>query len=203
MTGLIILLPVVLTLMILVFLLRFFTEPLAPLTSYLIELLPFSLPEGMVIVLSRIFSLAFLVALIMALGAITRYFLFKNTLKLANYILSRIPLVKTVYKVSRDIISALVSPDGKQAFKQAVMIPFPQKPHFCIGFSAGEVAEECQKKVSKPLIAVFAPTAPHPISGFLFLVDAEEVRPLDMTKEDALKYLVSCGVIVPESDANQ
>lgn len=200
MTGLVILLPVVLTLMIIWFLLHFFTEPLAPLAQRLLNSLPFLLPGSMVMVVSRLFSLVTIVLLIIALGAITRYFLFKNAMKLTNLVMSRIPFVKTIYKVSRDIIAALVAPDGKQAFKEAVMVPFPERPHFCMGFLSGEAAHECQEKTGQKLMAVFAPTAPHPISGFLFLVPECDVQRVDMTKEDALKYLVSCGVVLPESD---
>jgi uncharacterized membrane protein len=199
-TGLIVLLPLVLTLMILSFLFNFFTTPIAPIVTRLVTEL--SLPEGLALFLSRLLSLLFLCLFILFLGFFARYFLFKNAMSLGHKLMLRIPFVKSVYKVSREVISALFSSDGKQAFQQTVMMPFPHSPHFSIGFSAGPAAEECQKKTGKPLIAVFAPTAPHPISGFLFLVDPKDIKNIDMTKEDALKYLVSCGVIIPSSKTN-
>ena len=109
--------------------------------------------------------------------------------------MSRIPLIKTVYNVSRDIIAALFSSDGKKAFKHPVMIPFPHRPTYLVGFQAGEVAEEIKNTVATPLISVFTPTAPHPISGFLMLIPEKDVYKLDMTNEEAVKYLVSCGLI--------
>jgi uncharacterized membrane protein len=114
--------------------------------------------------------------------------------------ISKIPVVKTVYKLFRDIFSAFFSTDGKKAFKHAVLIPFPERPNFCLGFQAGEVPEECQQKVDIPLVSVFAPTAPHPISGFLFLVDKKDVSHIHTSTEDAFKFLVSCGMIIPKED---
>ncbi len=194
--GLVILLPILLTIMIVVFLFNFFTAPLAPLVEVAME--HFGLPDRMHHFVSRFFALIVSCAFILFLGFVTRYFLFKSLMHFGNQVLMKIPFVKSVYKVSREVILALVSPDGKKAFQEAVIMPFPNKPHYCMGFSAGPAAEECQQKTGKKLVAVFAPTAPHPISGFLFLVDPDDVKQLNMTKEDALKYLVSCGVIIPQ-----
>jgi uncharacterized membrane protein len=171
--GLILLLPLVLTLMIISFLFNFFTTPIAPLVSRLVTEL--SLPEWMAHFLSRLLSLIVLVLFILCLGFVARHFLFKNAMRLGNRLMLRIPFVKSVYKVSREVVSALFSSEEKKAFQQAVLMPFPHSPHFSMGFSAGPAAEECQQKTGKPLIAVFAPTAPHPISGFLFLVDPKDV----------------------------
>lgn len=83
------------------------------------------------------------------------------------------------------------------------MIPFPGRPNHSLGFIAGEVAEECQAKSKTPLVSVFAPTAPHPVSGFLFLVPEKDVLDVNMTNEEVVKFLVSCGMIVPESEMKQ
>ena len=68
---------------------------------------------------------------------------------------------------------------------------------------AGEVAEECQEKVGIPLTTVFAPTAPHPISGFLFMLPTKDVLSVDMNNEETIKFLVSCGMILPESEKTE
>lgn len=202
-TGLIILMPVALTLMVIVFLFNLFTTPLVDLIKDLVTLIETktatSLPPNLIPFVSRVLALIFLCLFILFLGLIARWFLVKNFIGLANQILSRIPIVKTVYKVSRDIVSALFSMDGKKAFKEPVMIPFPAPPAFGLGFHAGEVAEECQEKVNTPLVSVFFPTAPHPISGFLFLVPKQAVHKIDMTSEEVVKFLVSCGMIHPSS----
>lgn len=200
-TGVIILLPVALTIMIAVFLFELFTTPFVPIVKSVLHHFSFSLPEEATRFFSRLIALVLLVVFIILLGMIARHFLFKNLASMANRILYKIPFVKTVYKVSRDIFTALFSPDGKQAFKETVSIPFPYPPHVCIGFSSGQAPKECEEKVGEPLVSVFAPTAPHPISGFLFLVPKKDVASLEaMTKEDAIKFLVSCGVIHPQTE---
>lgn len=206
-TGLIILLPVALTLMIILFLFDFFTEPFVSIVGSLVEFLQIkahiSLPQGITLFLSRILSLVFLCIFIFFLGVFTQVFLVKTLLNWGNLALLRIPLVKTVYKVSRDIFAALFSSEGKKAFKRPVMIPFPSKPNYSVGFEAGEVAKEIQDKTKEHLISVFVPTAPHPISGFLFHIPESDVHQIEMTNEEVVKFLVSCGMILPEADTKE
>lgn len=194
-TGLIIIMPAVLTMIVIMFLFNFLTTPFAHVVEP--SLLKLGLPSALGIFISRIFSLFFLCILIFILGSLARWFIGKHVLSLTNYLLVRIPLIRSVYKVSRDVIEAIFSTDGKKAFKRPVMVPFPEKPGYTIGFEAGEVAAECQEKVDYPLASVFLPTAPHPISGFLFLIPKKDLTSLEMTNEDALKFLVSCGMIHP------
>lgn len=193
-TGLVILLPLALTLMIIFFLVDFFTSPFL----HFVEKFIFgnaALPHSLVIFISRILALILLAVFILLLGIVARWFIIKNIISGTNSILSRIPLIKTIYKVSRDVIAALFSLNGKKAFKHPVMIPFPFRPSYSMGFQAGEVAEEIRNTIKTPLVSVFAPTAPHPITGFLFLIPEKDVYKLDMTNEEAVKYLVSCGLI--------
>ena len=198
-TGLVILMPVVLTVMIIKFLFDFFTTPFVSMTEHLFSLVQhdfkFTLSRGLTLFISRILVIVFLVVFIFILGIVARWFLIKNMISGTNNLMSRIPIVKSVYKIIREIISALFSLDGKKAFHHPVLVPFPDNPLFCIGFNTGEVAEECQAMVDTPLVSVFTPTAPHPISGFLFLMPKNEVHKLDMSNEEALKFLVSCGMV--------
>ncbi len=201
-TGLIILLPLVLTIIIIVFLFDFFTTPFMRPVGYLLSTIEshfsFTIPEGINTFLSRLTALIFLSIVVLRLGMVARWILVRNMIRGMHHFLSRIPFIKTVYQVSRDVFSAIFAHDGKKVFKCPVMIPFPTHPNRSVGFEVGEVPQECQSKVKEPLVAVFMPTAPHPISGFLFFVEQKEVNSLDMTNEDALKFLVSCGMIVPE-----
>jgi uncharacterized membrane protein len=199
-TGLILILPITMTLIIIFFLFDFFTTPFINIFGPIIKQLPIPLPQGLTLFLSRVFALIFLCIFILFLGVITQWLLVRNFLHGILLFLTRIPVINTVYRVSKDIFTALLSPEGTKAFKRPVMIPFPSKPNYCLGFEAGIVAKECQEKINKPLVSVFAPTAPHPISGFLFLIQEEDVQPVDMTNEEVVKFLVSCGIIVPESD---
>lgn len=206
-TGFIIVLPGILTLMVIIFLFDLFTGPfvniVGPLVTLIEKKLSFDLSEGFVLFLSRLFALIFLCIFIFLLGLVTQLFLVKTLIKWWDRLMYRIPFVRTVYRVSRDLFSALFSTEGKKAFKRPVMIPFPSRPNHCLGFEAGEVAPECQQKIDQKLVSVFAPTAPHPISGFLFLVPEEDVHSVDMTNEEVVKFLVSCGMIVPEDELKE
>lgn len=199
-TGLVLLLPVTLTFAVIVFLFDFFTTPFITIVGPVIKQIPYQFPPGITLFLSRVLSLILLCLIILFLGVVTQWLLIKNFLNGLFLILTRVPLVNTVYRVSKDIFSALLSPDGNKAFKRPVMIPFPSRPNYCLGFEAGTVAKECQTKVDKKLVSIFAPTAPHPVSGFLFLMPEEDVRYIDMSNEEVVKFLVSCGIVLPESD---
>lgn len=199
-TGLIILLPVALTIAIAFFIFDFFTEPFVPLFCTVLDCFPPSVPAEVLLFLSRLVALILLCSVITILGMLTQQLFFKHLGEVGNWLIVRIPFVKTIYRVSNEIIQAIFSADGKQAFRNTVLVPFPDRPHYAVGFEAGEVAKECQEKIGRPVVSVFVPTAPHPISGFLFLVAQEDVSTVQMSKEDALKYLVSCGVIHPESE---
>ncbi|MDE3055142.1 MAG: DUF502 domain-containing protein [Verrucomicrobiota bacterium] len=202
-TGLLLLLPVILTLVVIQFLFDLFTEPALPLVRELLHWgatrLQFKPPAGTDLFLSRIFALILLVITIFLLGLIARWFFFRNLFTLVRRVISRIPFVKTIYQVSRDIISAIFSTDGKKAFKRPLFFPFPSKSTYALGFEAGEVTEEIQSKTEATLMTVFAPTVPHPISGFLLFVPKEDTKSVAMTNEEAFKYLISCGLILPET----
>jgi uncharacterized membrane protein len=204
-TGLAILLPVVLTVMIIVFLFNLLTTPFVHGVNHLFLLIQkhfsFSLSQGLALFVSRVFIILFLVTFIFLLGVVARWFLIKHILAWTNHLFSKIPIIKSVYHIIREVISALFSLDGKKAFHHPVLLPFPKDPLFSIGFHTGRVAEECQKAVGVPLAPVFVPTAPHPISGFLFLVPENEAKKIDMTNEEAIKFLVSCGLVYQTSSS--
>lgn len=202
-TGLALLLPLVLTLMIIFFLFNLFTRPFVPIVSTFIirieESLQLDLPSFLTLFISQIFALILLCLAIFLLGVIAQWFLVRHILYWGNRMFSKIPFIKTIYKTSKDIFTAFFSTDEKKAFKHPVIVPFPYSPSFSLGFQAGEVAEEIQQKIKEPLVSVFMPTAPHPISGFLFFVKEQEAHMIQMTNEESIKFLVSCGIIVPEA----
>ncbi|MBF8263286.1 MAG: hypothetical protein HW387_951 [Parachlamydiales bacterium] len=206
-TGMIILLPVALTIWIVVFLFDFFTTPFVHIVEKLLVqfemALSVSIPHVVNIFISRLISLILLCIFTLVLGVVARWIFIRNMIRATHSVMAKIPFIKTVFKVSRDVFSAIFSQDGKKAFQRPVMIPFPDYPNHSLGFVVGNVPHECQEKVNVPLKAIFSPTAPHPISGFLFLVEEKDVYSLDMTNEDTVKFLVSCGMIVPDNHDKQ
>ncbi len=201
-TGLALLMPLVLTLMIVIFLFQLFTTPfIAPVQALLTwaqEKFSIPLPPGSHLLFVRLIALFLLILLVFLLGIFARHVLLKHLIQWGHQLVYRIPLIRGIYKMSRDVFSALFSPDGKKAFHEPVLLPFPGKPNFCMGFRVGEVAKECQEQATQPLATVFAPTAPHPISGFILFIPQKDLLPLSITNEEAVKFIVSCGMILPE-----
>lgn len=201
--GLAILLPVVLTLWMIIFLLSLFTSPFLDLATFTLSKFPqlfqFLEKYDLVEVIAKICSLLMLSIFILLLGVIAQWFFINSLLSFANTLICKIPFIKSIYKTIKDVINALFpTTEKKKAFKRSVMVPFPSEKSQCIGFVSGEIPKECQNKVDTPLIPVFIPTAPHPISGYFMMVPQNRVHEINMSNEQAVKFTVSCGVITPE-----
>lgn len=198
--GLIILIPILLTIMLFVFLVDLFTSPFLNIAiDFLMKFeqaLPLLKNPALLTFVARVIIIIMLCILIFLLGVVARWFIFKSLLNIANKILSKIPFVKSIYKSLKDIISSFMAQERK-AFTKTAMVTFPSKDSYCVGFESGEIPQECQSKVDKKLKPVFLPTAPHPISGYLIMVPVDEIYPIDMKNEDAVKFTVSCGLILP------
>ena len=202
-TGFITLLPIALTIIIIVWLFNLFTTPLAGITEKIIlayeKTVGLSLEKHteLVIFISRLVALIFLVVLIFVLGFFGQRYLLNFFIKIINKIFSRIPFVRTIYRLSHDITKAVFS-DTKKTFKETVLVPFPHQDSLAIGLVTGETPAALKQK-DLPLtdLCVFVPTAPHPMSGFVLLTPRTVARPVDVSVEDAFKFLISCGVIHP------
>lgn len=197
--GLVILLPLALTLFVIFFLVDVLTDPFLNIVrNFLVERQTWIHSSNLITILARFLILTCLICFIFLLGLIAKIFFFRWILNLANKIFSKIPLIKPIYKTSKDVISALFKQDGKKVFKQPLMIPFPSDKSFVIGFEAGKIPSSCQRQIQEPLSCVFVPTAPHPISGYILMVPQNRAHLLNMSNEEAVKFTVSCGVILPE-----
>jgi uncharacterized membrane protein len=128
---------------------------------------------------------------------VMRWFFIRTAFSIGDKILHRIPVVNTVYKTTQDIIKTLFVSD-KNSFKQVVMVPFPRPGVYALGLIARESPEMCSNTVGSPLVSVLIPTTPNPTTGFLLMYKKEELVHVDMKPEEAIKYIVSCGVVVPE-----
>ncbi len=110
---------------------------------------------------------------------------------------TRLPLVKPVYSAARQIIDAF-SARGREIFQSVVLLEYPRRGIYALGFTTVEAAPEIQHRTEQEVITVFLPTTPNPTSGFLLLVPKEELTPLDMPVEAALKLIISGGVVSPQ-----
>ncbi len=202
--GLAILLPLAVTIAVFSFAVNFLTTPFIGLTQDLFTYLgvdrseiAFLKSERVLLYSSQILILFSLFLLTFALGLIARSLVFRLFFLYSDKLLHKIPLVNKVYKTSQDIIQTLFSSE-KNSFKQVVMAPFPTDNIYSLALVSRDSPQTCQDAKNTHLISVFVPTTPNPTTGFLLMYKKEDLIFLDMTTEEAIKYIVSCGVIIPE-----
>ena len=145
-------------------------------------------------------GVAALIAGLIIIGMFTTGFIGKFFVRLGDFIVSKMPLISSIYSLLKQLFETILS-QKSQSFKQAVLLEYPRKGIWIIGFLAGTATSEVEQRVpNKELLSIFIPTTPNPTSGFLILVPKEDVQTLDMSVEDALKYIVSCGIVAPEDE---
>jgi len=193
--GLVTLLPLAITVWFTLFLINFLTRPFMGLAGHLLRI--FQLPTSLIPIVSQVLILLFLFLFVLALGALARRFFIKLLLKFGDKILHKIPLVNKVYKTSKDLIHALFSSE-KKSFQSVVMLRFPYENCFVLGLVAHSGPERCSVAAKDELLTIYIPTTPSPITGFLVMRRKSDLIYLNMHVEDAIKYIVSCGVVVPQ-----
>lgn len=137
---------------------------------------------------------AAMLLLILALGALARLTLGKRIVAALEQAIMHVPLVKTIYATAKHASRALID-TGAEGFKGVVLVEYPRRGCYVIGFTTGAKVGEVQQKVGKGMINVFIPTAPNPTSGMVIVVPQDEVIPLEMSVEDGLKIIVSGGFV--------
>jgi len=201
-TGLIILLPFALSIWVLSYLFDLFTNPLYHLIEKLLIL--YEKNQGMILVqhdtfvsfMSRVAALLLTFFFIVVLGYLGRKFFFHSLMKATNKLIFKIPIVGTLYRLTKDITKAMLSSDQK-TFKESILIPFPSKDTYSVGFVTGDVPQDLKDIIPSIDVTVFIPTAPHPISGYVLFCDRKSLKSTDVSVEDTFKFLVSCGVLHP------
>ena len=149
--------------------------------------LPFAIP-GIEIIISII--------LITIVGGLSLSFLGKRILKLIDDLFKRIPVLRTIYSAIVQMTETFSNKDDNGK-KSVVLIEYPRKGVWAVGFATKENRGEMADKTNKQLINVFVPTTPNPTSGFLLMFPKDEVIYLDMTFEEASKFIVSAGTSDP------
>ncbi len=204
-TGLIILLPLAVTVAIVIFVVNFLTQPFIGVAVDFLSSISWGkqrlsdlVSPKFIWYSSRLVILAGLFLFTLFLGAMARWFFVRSLLKLSDKILNRIPLVNKIYKTTQEIIKTFFSTDS-QSFKKVVLIPFPSPGIYCMGLVSREAPKMVTDHFKRDLVSVFIPTTPNPTSGFILMFDKKDIIELPIKTEDALKFIVSCGVIHPES----
>ncbi len=183
--GIVVLVPIGFTLYLTLFLIKI-SSKLIPNEINPNNYLPFSIP-GLEILLSVIF--------ITIVGGISLSFFGKKILNLINDLFKRIPILRTIYSAIGQMTESFTNKSDNK--KSVVLIEYPKKGSWAVGFATKENKGEISKKTNKELINVFVPTTPNPTSGFLLMFPKDEVIYLDMTFEEASKFIVSAGTSDP------
>ena len=137
------------------------------------------------------------IILLTFVGAIGTNLIGRTLVRAGDRVLSRLPVVSNVYSLFKQLFETIVS--GKEnSFKDMVLIEYPKKGTWCIGFVTAPLKGEVKARLGDGMIGVFVPTTPNPTSGFYMFVPKAEVIDLDMSVEDGAKMIVSVGMVVPE-----
>ena len=180
-TGIVVLVPIGITL----YLTKFFisiSSKLIPPGINPNNYLPFAIP-GLEILLSVIF--------ITFIGGLSLSFIGKKILQIFNDLLKKIPILRTIYSAIGQMTETLAPKSGSK--KSVVLIEYPRKGSWAVGFATKENKGEISKKTNTELVNVFVPTTPNPTSGFLLMFPKSEIVYLDMSFEEASKFIVSAG----------
>ncbi|HSX38819.1 MAG TPA: DUF502 domain-containing protein [Chlamydiales bacterium] len=198
--GLVTLLPLAVTFWVIAFIIQFLTTPfLGIVTAFLNSFPGFvgNVPTGLELLISKALILIFLFLLIFLLGFVARRFFFHQILLLGDKILYKIPLVNKVYKTSKEIVHSFFN-TTQQSFKQVVLLHFPYKGCYSLGLIASDAPAAASKSIEEEMVSVFILTTPNPTTGYLVMSRKSDLIFLKMKSEDAIKYVVSCAVILPE-----
>ena len=185
-TGVVVLIPIGITLYLTKFLIQV-SSKIIPSEINPNNYLPFSIP-GLEILLSVLF--------ITIVGGLSFSFIGKKILQIINDLLKRIPILRTIYSAITQMTESFTNKDDTK--KSVVLVEYPRKGTWAVGFATKKNETEISKKTEQELVNVFLPTTPNPTSGFLLMFPEKDVVYLDMTFEEASKFIVSAGTSAPK-----
>ena len=186
-TGIVVLVPIGITLYLTKFIISI-SSKLIPEEINPNNYLPYSIP-GLEILISII--------LITIVGSLSLSFIGKKILQLVNDLFKKIPILRSIYSAIGQMTESLAPKKGSK--KSVVLIEYPRKGSWAVGFATKDNKGEITKKTNKKLVNVFVPTTPNPTSGFLLMFPKDEIIYLDMTFEEASKFIVSAGTSNPSN----
>jgi uncharacterized membrane protein len=188
-TGLLVILPVFITLYVIWSLIRGMDA--------ILKYVPAKyLPETYLHIYIPGLGLILVIILVFVVGLLARNFVGRKIVQLGENIVDRIPLVRVLYAGVKQLLETLFL-QRTDAFKRVALIEYPRRGAYVIGFITGESKGEIQNKTDKNMINVFVPTTPNPTSGFYILIPEDELIILNMSVEDAFKLIISGGIVSP------
>ena len=191
-TGLIVLIPLVLTLWVIYSLAHFLDQVVLflPYEYQPNQLVGFNIPGvGVILTIASIFLV----------GLVANNFFGKRFISLYEIILDKLPFVKSIYGGIKQVSDTLFS-NNSNAFSKAVLIEFPDAKNYTFAFITGETDERISKILKGKYVNVYVPTTPNPTSGYTLMVPRNKIKEIDVSVDQALKYVISMGVVPPKSN---
>jgi len=141
-------------------------------------------------------------AVLLLTGALAANFFGRKLVDAWEAVMTRIPVVRSIYSAAKNFAEVVFS-DTNQSFKQVLMIEYPRKGVYSLAFQTATELGEVQDKTGEEVICCFLPTTPNPTSGYILMVPKKDVTVLDMTVDEALRMIISLGVVVPRWNREQ
>jgi len=145
------------------------------------------------------FGIIMAIVILFGTGLVAANYLGKTLVETWEKLLDKIPLVRSIYSPLKKFAELVLS-DQTQSFSKVLLIQYPRKGVYSLCFQTSKEVGEIQEKSGEDVVCVFIPTTPNPTSGYIIMVPKDEVIELNMSVEDALKMIISLGVVVPSSD---
>ena len=143
------------------------------------------------------FGIILAISILLLTGMLAANLLGRRLVEFWEAVLNRIPLVRSIYSSVKQISTTILDSRGK-SFRKVVMLQYPRKGIWSIGFLTNENVSTDIEGINEELVAVFVPTTPNPTSGFIIMAPREDITELDLTVEEGFKFIISMGVIVPD-----
>ena len=156
-------------------------------------------PENLFGVTIPGFEIIMAFIILFSTGLVAANYLGKTLVETWEKFLDKIPLVRSIYAPLKKFAELVLS-DQTQSFSKVLLIQYPRKGLYSLCFQTSKDVGEIQEKSGEDVVCVFIPTTPNPTSGYIIMIPKDEVIELDMSVEDALKMIISLGVVVPSSD---
>ena len=158
-----------------------------------VALLGFSIPG---------FGIILALSILLLTGMLAANLFGRRFVEIWERILNKIPLVRSIYSSIKQISNTIFDPSGK-SFRKVVMLQYPKKGLWSIGFLTNDNVGDEMSAVDDRLVAVFIPTTPNPTSGFIIMTRNDEITELDISVEEGFKFIISMGVIIPDGSARK
>lgn len=143
-------------------------------------------------------GLVLLIVVLFFIGMLTTGFVGKFFVRLGERVIHKMPIISSIYSLMKQIFETFLSQKNR-SFSEVVLVQYPRNGLWTIAFVSKEnTGGEVEKKLKENVLSIFVPTTPNPTSGFLIFVSKNDVIRLNMSVEDGIKYVISCGIVTPD-----